>query len=403
MKHVTLIALAIASAPLSWTPPASAADSVSEALSRGSAKVNLRYRYEDVSQDNALEDAAAHTLRTRLTWKSDSYLDFSTLLEFDNVSYLGPQRFNDTRNGKANYSTIADPQGTDFNQVYLDYAGVPDSVLRLGRQRINLDNQRYVGGVGWRQNEQTYDGASFSYNMDSLGIFYGYIDNVNRIFGPEDGTPAADLNSDSHVLNISFSAADALNLTGYSYVYDFEDAAALSSTTLGARATGAFAGLPLSPSYTLEYAKQSEHANNATEYDASYQLAELGLTAAGIKFVGAREKLGADADAGTAFQTPLATLHKFQGFADVFLNTPANGVVDTYGSISYTFSDFKLVAFYHDFESNENDISYGNEIDAVVARKLGKHVTVVAKYADYDANALAADTDKLWLMINATF
>ena len=397
------MALAIASAPLLFSPSTSAADSVSEALSGGSAKLNLRYRFEEVDQDNALEDASAHTLRTRLTWQSDSYMDFSTLLEFDNVSYLGPQRFNNTRNGKTNYSTVADPEGTDFNQVYLDYKGMENSVVRLGRQRINLDNQRFVGGVAWRQNEQTYDAVSLNYSMDAFSLFYGYIDNVNRIFGPEDGTPAADLNTDSHILNIGFSPSDALKLTGYGYVHDFEDAAALSSTTLGARATGGFKDLPLSPSYALEYARQSEHANNITEYDAKYKLAELGLSAAGLKFTAAREVLGADEDAGTAFKTPLATLHKFQGFADVFLNTPANGVVDTYGSVSYTLAGFKLLAIYHDFESDENDISYGHEFDAVIARKVGKNVTLVAKYADYDANALAVDTDKLWLMINATF
>ena len=35
------------------------------------------------------------------------------------------------------------------------------------------------------------------------------------------------------------------------------------------------------------------------------------------------------------FSTPLATLHKFQGFADVFLTTPASGITDAYGKLGY--------------------------------------------------------------------
>ena len=46
---------------------------------------------------------------------------------------------------------------------------------------------------------------------------------------------------------------------------------------------------------------------------------------------------GADKGAPfTSFQTLLATLHKFQGWADKFLTTPPNGIRDLYGSAGYT-------------------------------------------------------------------
>src|SRR3546814_7541468 len=35
--------------------------------------------------------------------------------------------------------------------------GIAGTVLTVGRQRISLDDQRFVGSVGWRDNEQTFD------------------------------------------------------------------------------------------------------------------------------------------------------------------------------------------------------------------------------------------------------
>ena len=51
------------------------------------------------------------------------------------------------------------------------------------------------------------------------------------------------------------------------------------------------------------------------------------MEAKGWRIGGGYEVLGADDGAAlTSFQTPLATLHKFQGWADKFLTTPPNGI-----------------------------------------------------------------------------
>ncbi len=59
-------------------------------------------------------------------------------------------------------------------------------------------------------------------------------------------------------------------------------------------------------------------------------LGDVALAVKGIGTLGVGyELLGSD-DGVAAFQTPLATLHKFNGFADQFLVTPAGGLQDIY-------------------------------------------------------------------------
>ncbi|MED5432978.1 MAG: hypothetical protein VX920_11630, partial [Pseudomonadota bacterium] len=96
------------------------------------------------------------------------------------------------------------------------------------------------------------------------------------------------------------------------------------------------------------------------------------------------------------FQTPLATKHAFNGWADLFLATPADGLEDTFVTVGGKLAGFKLAAIYHDFKSNEGSTDYGTEMDLLVARPIGKHYTVGLKYADYSADDFGADTSKYW-------
>ena len=383
--------------------PVIAAESISDALANGDPSLELRYRYEGVDQDGLSEDAMANTLRTRLGYTSGSYNDFSVTLEFDNVAYIGDEDFNSLRNGETAYPVVADPEGTDLNQSFVTWSGAEGVQAKLGRQRINLNNQRFVGGVGWRQNEQTYDAASVSYSKDAFSAFYAYVDNVNRIFGPVDGAPAADLNSDSHMLNLGYKVSDSLSLGGYLLSLDFEDALALSNETTGLFVEGKFKDLQTSPFFRAEFATQTESKDKAADYDADYSLFELGGSLAGVTLMAGLETLGADKDAGIAFQTPLATAHKFQGWADKFLATPASGVVDTYATAKYAINGFNMAVTYHEFESDVNSLDYGDELDAVVSKKFAGRYLVMLKYADYSADTLATDTSKTWLMVNASF
>ncbi|TLU62001.1 hypothetical protein FE810_13170 [Thalassotalea litorea] len=397
-KHHKLSLIAGALLTGALTPTfAVAADDIASAVSDSTANVMLRYRLETVDQDGKTEDAMASTLKTRLTWTSAPLHGVSALVEVDNVSYIGADQFNSTNNGKTDYPVVADPKGTDINQAAIKFTGEALTLVG-GRQRINLDNQRFVGGVGWRQNEQTYDGARVTYNAtEKLTLDYSLVFNVNRIFGPDDGAQPADWHGTFHFANGNYKINDNHKVTAFAYLIDNDDAAATSTDTYGLDYVGSFGPVTAS----VSYANQVDAGDNPNEFSANYFKAELAGNVGPVKVLGGLEVLGSDN--GVGFSTPLATLHKFQGFADKFLGTPGNGIEDLYVSAITSLGGVKLIATYHDFSSDKNSISYGSEIDLVAAYKVNNNADLLVKFASYDADELATDTSKFWAMATVKF
>lgn len=375
--------------------------SISEAVTGGKAGLDLRYRYEYVDQDGIDKSAGASTLRTRINFATAPYRGFGAFVEADDVTVIGSERYNNATglpSAKTQYPVVADPEGTEINQAWLSYAGLDATTLKFGRQRIIYDNARFIGNVGWRQNEQTYDGFSLSNSsLADTTLNYAYVYNVNRIFGED--SPNGDLDTKAHFVNLAYDGFDLVKITGYGYFLDLEDAPVASSKTLGLRLTGApTLSEGTSLSYALEYARQSDY-EDGSNIGADYWLAELGLNLGGLQLLGGYELLGAD---DSAFSTPLATGHAFNGWADKFLNTPPNGLEDLYLQLGGTLAGFKLQAVYHDFSADQGGADYGSELDLLAARKFGD-VTLLAKYASYNADEFATDTDKLWLMAQVAF
>jgi hypothetical protein len=297
-------------------------------------------------------------------------------------------------NGRTQFSVVADPDGTEVNQALLSYAGISDTLAKYGRQRLTLDNHRWVGNVGWRQNEQTYDGLSIvNTGLPDTRITYAHISGVNRVFGPD--SLVGRYTSDSNLVNVAYSGWGIGTLVGYGYLLDFENAAASSSSTYGARFTGKHGvGGGVDVLYTLELARQSDNANNPASFDLDYRLAEIGGFMNGITGTVGYETLGSNGV--TALQTPLATLHAANGWADKFLVTPAKGLKDVYASLAGTVAKIKLMGVYHDFSADSGGADYGEEVDLHAWYPFGKY-TVGAKYASYSAKTFSFDTNKFWL------
>lgn len=407
MMKLSLLSLAIAGTTLSHA--AFAEESFSNLFSEAKPIFDARYRYEHVDQDNALKHANAQTLRTRVGVQSGKWYGLSALIEADNVSRIGDASYNETRNGQSEYSVVADPDGSEINQALLRYDHQYGSAV-LGRQRINLDNQRFVGGVAWRQNEQTYDGVLGQLKpLQGLTLSYAYIDNINTVFGPGNGrydsaANPANIEGHSHLLNAQYILMPELTATAYQYRLGLDNltAGSQSSKTTGLRLNGAIAGI----SYVLEYAQQSEYADNPLDLDSDYYLAELGYNLKGVALKAGYEVLGGDAGPGNrAFQTPLATKHAFQGWADMFLMTPAGGVKDAYAGISAPLFGGTLQAWYHDFRAEVGSSQYGEEINLSYAHPIPgvKGLVGLVKYASYDADDFAVDTDKAWLQVQYSY
>ncbi len=404
MKTIKPSLLAVAVA-LASHMPVHAADDLGTALKEGDVTLSFRLRGEQVDQDG-LDSTTATTLKTRLSYNSDTYQGFGVFLEMDDVTDLGDVDYRTAPNDPtpADKAVIADPEGTEVNQAYVSYT-FKGTTVKYGRQRILLDNQRFVGGVGFRQNEQTYDGISVvNSSLPDTTIFLAHIDNVNRIFGEDN--PIGDHDSDTYLLNAKYSGFSAGAITGYAYLLDNEDAAAFSTDTYGIR----FAGSSGNFGYALEYATQSDAANNPASYDADYILAEGSYKVAGVTLTAGYELLGADGSDGQ-FITPLATLHKFQGWTDTFLGNGGSGnivggIEDIYASAATELMGIKFSLVYHSLESDDSSASgmdkLGSEFGFVVGKKFGP-MGMSLKYSDYSADDFSVDKDKIWLTAEATF
>lgn len=400
MNNKKLLAVAICGF-LQLGQSATAADSLSEAFSNGSSDISFRYRLENVDQDGFSESATASTLRTRLNFKTEDYKGFTFFIEADNVMEVFADSYNagaGNSPGNGEYPVIADPQGTEVNQAWVNYAFSKDNGVKIGRQRILLDNQRFVGGVGWRQNEQTYDAVSGSFDLSGSKLFVSYIDNVNRIFG--DDVAAGDQDNSTYLVNWSNKIKDVGKVSAYYYDINNYDAAAFSTATYGVKFNGSSDAF----SYGAEIATQSDANNNTVDYSANYWRLDAGYKFEKANLFGGYEVLEGDADnPGSSFRTPLATLHAFNGWADKFLGTPNDGIEDLFIGVKGAVNGYKWQAIYHDFSAEDSSRDLGDEIDISVAKKVNDHVSLLFKTAFYDAETHASDTTKLWFMVSSKF
>jgi hypothetical protein len=387
---------------------------VAQAFRDGKVNVSFRYRYEYVEDDNptlADDTANASTLRSRLTYQSAAYNDFAVLFEMDDLRPVGDDDYNSTRNGKTDRPTVADPEATDLNVAAIKYMGLANTELAIGRQKIARGNERFVGPVGWRQNEQTMDSASISYKFsDKLQAYYAYVDQVNRVFGPESGTPPADLTGQTHLADLTYTFGPAVKLMAYGYFIDLEETPTFSSQTIGLRLAGDITvNDQLAIPYAVEYATQDDFAGNPINYDADYYVGEAGVRWQKVTVKLVYEVLEGSTTPGEAFQTPLATGHAFQGWADKFLTTPNGGIEDAYLLVEFNALGGNIRIRYDDYQAETGTPDdYGDEIGAWATWPIGKNYAVAVKYAGFDADSSSTapglqDTDKFWVMLSANF
>jgi len=388
---LALIATSIISAPFAF-----AVDSdIASALTDGKLSANFNLRYENVEQDNAAKDADALTLRTRLNYTTGTFNGFSAAIEVENSSALVDD-YKDAIGHGNEYSVIADPDHTELDQGYIAYKDDKFSG-KIGRQVITMDNHRFVGHVGWRQDRQTFDALTLGYQLsEATKVSYAYLTKRNRIFSDEKDVDAKD-----HLLNISHKLSTG-KLSGYAYLLEEDKTGGAEINTFGIRYAGATKLGGNKVTYSAEFAQQD---NDTADKSATYMAFEAGTTLASINVKAGYELLGSD-NGEYGFATPLATLHKFNGWSDQFLGTPAQGLQDIYISVAGKLAggSWKIVA--HDFsadESSNNIDDLGSEIDAVYTKAINKTFKAGVKYAAYNAGDTKVDTDKVWVWLEAKF
>jgi len=374
-------------------------------LFKGKIWTDFRYRYEFVDQGNLPKDARASTLRNKTGVESGFFHGFRAGVEGEFIVNVGPEDFNNTINGKTEFPIVADVESAEVDQAYLESRHIPGVALLGGRFLENLDNERYVGSVAWRQNDQTFDGAKATITaLPGVTGLYAYIGNVNRIFSDE--SPVGNIASNTHLFHFEGKPMPIGTLTGYAYLIDLFDLDPFSNASYGGFLKGKRPlNDKLSYEYRFEYAHQTNYGDNPLDYAVNYVRIEQGLTWQGFTTTLIYELLGSD-NGIAAFQTPLATGHIFNGFADVFLITPPTGLQDYCVEAKYKvsagsgeafsyFDGLLLIAQYHEFRSAMRDLDYGSEFDFYAYLPLRNGVYAQLKYANYRADELFTDVEKV--------
>ena len=221
-----------------------------------------------------------------------------------------------------------------------------------------------------------------------------------------------DYDSNSHLVSVNFSRFKQAIFGVYGYFIDL-DRNTLSNNTYGlylegdARIQGALRG-----HYHFEYAMQEEYADNPNSYETDYFNLSAGIKAFGWGANIGYEVLGSEGTAGTAFRTPLASGHKFNGWSDKFLNPLAGGLEDLNFTVSYNtqtnneiLKDIGVLFRYHDFQAAEGSTDYGSEIDFQLTKEINENYSVAMKYADFTAETASglSDSTKFWFLFNVRY
>ena len=378
-------------------------------------EIRPRYEYADV-KDNGKDAANAFTARVHLAVTAGLFgVDgLSTTIGIQTVNNFGSNNYNSTDNGQAQYDVVKDPQFAMLSEATLDYS-IGKTALHVGRSQVNLDNQRFIGTVGWRQNERSYDTAYFANNdIENLNVLVAYV------YGFQGVGTADTADTNSILLNASYKVMDELKITAYDYmlssISDTYGVALTGKVDLGAKLT-----------YRAEYAQQTDSSMKTGskakgKADANYMNFDLGANFSGILAGLNYEVLsGASTSSGseTAFNPVLGTNQKFNGWADVFYVAalPTGGLQDMNIRLGYKADGFgKVLAVYHDFKSDTTATGasddLGSEIDVVYVNKIPgvNGLTGLVKYASFSKGSAtngyaASQSDKqvAWVQLDYKF
>ena len=378
--------------------PAAASAQTSDADAR--ILFEARLRSETVDQQGFLERAYALTLRTRLGWRSATAHGLQLLIEGEGVAVLD-DRYSAPVDPVPGRPAVADGETLELNRAQLRWTGLPDTEVTVGRQRLIVGNSRFVGNVGWRQNEQTFDAVRLSTTaLKPVTLTWLFADRVQRPLGHEHAQGV--WRGDIHLLQVETDTPVG-RLSGFGLAIDLGNAPAFSSTTVGARLAGTRpVGGDRALIWSAEYAVQTDAGANPAGYSLDLQAAAVGLQSPRWSIGAGYDRF--DGDGVSGFQTPLGTGHGFLGWSDVITTTPAFGVRDLFlrGHVAVPAwgRTLRLAGEAHAFHDADGDLELGRELDLSAALPIDAHWSIELKAAHFGGDHPAfGDADKGWLTL----
>lgn len=388
------------------------AETFRESIEQGKTGLDFRLRYEDAKRGN--QGAQALTLRSRLSFETLPYELFHAYVEFDDVRAIpNDDNYFSGGNSQLDDVFVEDPEGTELNQAWLAY-DIVNTLIKFGRQSISLNNQRLLGGDGWRQNEQTFSALSIQNELlNYTRIEFAQLNEVQTNQDKNLNSAHQDINA--KLLNLNYRGFWLSDLSLYAlWISDYKSQRQWETSTYGVNLKGKLGG-DFSVDYQLDFARQEDAGQNPSSYSVGYSLVDLWFAYKGLQLNVGYERLGASKSG--YFVTPLGSLHDFQGASDQFsangLGNISTGIQDVYIGIGYEMDlalcqqklPLSVSATYHDYDVDrvENNINHLGEEWVIAASLVLGQYQMLVQFAEYHADQFAQDDRHVWLSLDMSF
>lgn len=296
---------------------------------------------------------------------------------------------------------LKDNPGSAVHEAWAKIKFNDNYALKLGRQEIILDDQRFFGNIGWEQQALSHDAAVLKYNKNGWKAQLGGAYNQEQValFGT-----GYDLESYKILAYLWFGKTlfDNLKLS----VLAVNDGVQAQDTTLNVlhRQTaginlGYKAGnFGLDGSFFLQAGQHIDYSDISAylaAVSAFYKIGKIKLSA-GYELISGKDATDANDTKYRAFHTLFGTNHKFYGLMDYFLNIPKNtkqgGLQDIMVKLNWEVcNSLNMGIHYHNFALANNSPAIinptqlpkglGSEIDFMGLYRLSDDVKIHFGYS----------------------
>jgi hypothetical protein len=368
----------------------------------GDFSLELRPRWNHIEESDKPLTTEGGTVRVIAGWRSPPLYGFRFTVEGIHTDQFS-KRFNDTFSPTSPYPLLPDPKTTDFNQVHVEYAGLADTRIRVGRQLVRMDNQRWVSDNDFRQIPQLFEGVSvLNTSLANTRLYAARFDRVRTTSGNDNALELS-------LLHAAFNPLPGHGVAAYGYFHDqpqngaFTGFANNSYRVVGARAEGSFPAGPVEIPYLVEAARQDAYAGGDSRIDARYWRVGAGVT---WRELVARydEELKGSNGGRYGVQMPLTDFYAFNGWTLHFFNTPRQGLRDRWVTLRHAIGPVTLYGEHHRFRSDFGGLDFGRETDVGVSWSVTGGATLRLQHARYDpgGGGIGARVRKTWLTLTWT-
>ena len=375
-------------------------------LGSGRAILEVRPRYNRIEESNKPELTRGGTVRAIAGWRTAPIHGWRLTIEGIVAEHFGPKRFNDDPAlfASSPYPLLPDPRYTGLNRLHVE-AELGGARMRVGRQVVRLDEQRWVSDNDFRQIPQLFDGAAMTVTpLAGAELMAAHYARVRSTSGTTQDLKLT-------LLHGAWNPLPGHSLAAYGVFHDqaqngaFTGFADNSYRLAGVRASGSFmfaAGWRVP--YLVEAANQRRFADGDSRIKARYWRAGAGLEGRAWLLRYDLELKGSN-DGVFGLQNPLTDFYAFNGWSLHFFNTPREGLRDGWLTARYALGPFTFYAEAHRFRSDFRRLDFGKETDVSVSWQMHPDALLRLQHARYDPgrDGTGATVRKTWLTLTYTY